>query len=72
MNVRKRYYDECQRLLKEFPHVSLQHIPRAQNQEANCLAQSASGYQVFQEILSSETSTNNWRVEIADYLKNPS
>ena len=40
----KGYYDECQRLLKEFPHVSLQHIPRAQNQEANCLAQSASGY----------------------------
>ena len=23
------YYDECQRLLKEFPLVSLQHIPRA-------------------------------------------
>ena len=38
------YYDECQRLLKEFPYVSLQHIPRAQNQEANHLAQSASGY----------------------------
>ena len=32
------YYDECQRLLKEFPHVSFQHIPRAQNQEANRLA----------------------------------
>ena len=23
------YYDECQRLLREFPHVSFQHIPRA-------------------------------------------
>ena len=23
------YNDECQRLFKEFPHVSLQHIPRA-------------------------------------------
>ena len=23
------YYDECQRLLREFPHVSLHHIPRA-------------------------------------------
>ena len=23
------YYNECQRLLKEFPHVSLQHIPRS-------------------------------------------
>jgi len=27
---------------------------------------------VFQEILSSETLTNDWRVEITDYLKNPS
>ena len=27
---------------------------------------------MFQEILSSETLTNDWRVEIADYLKNPS
>ena len=53
------YYDECQRLLKEFPHVSFQHIPRAQNQEANRLAQSASGYRVFQEVLSSETSNND-------------
>ena len=59
-------------MLKKFPHVSLQHILRAQNQEANRLAQSALGYRVFQEILSSETSTNDWRVEIADYLKNPS
>ena len=68
----RRYYDECQRLLREFPHVSLHHIPRAQNQEANRLAQSALGYRVFQEVLSSETSNNDWRVEIADYLRNPS
>jgi len=27
---------------------------------------------MFQEILSSETLTNDWRVEIANYLKNPS
>ena len=71
-DILRGYYDECQRLLKEFPHVSLQHIPRAQNQEANWLAQSASGYRVLQEILSSETLTNDWKVEIADYLKNQS
>ena len=68
-DILRGYYDECQRLLKEFPHISLQHIPRAQNQEANRLAQSASSYRVFQEILSSETVTNDWRVEIADYLQ---
>ena len=27
---------------------------------------------MFQEILSSETLANDWRVEIADYLRNPS
>ena len=27
---------------------------------------------MFQEVLSSETSNNDWRVEIADYLRNPS
>ena len=27
---------------------------------------------MFQEVLSSETSNNDWRVEIADYHKNPS
>ena len=59
-------------MLKEFLHVFFQHIPRAQNQEANRLAQSASGYQVFREVLSSETSNDDWRVEIADYLRNPS
>ena len=71
-DILRGYYDKCQRLLKEFPHISLQHILRAQNQEANRLAQSVSGYRVFQEILSSETMTNDWKVEIADYLKNPS
>ena len=35
----KGYYDKFQKLLKEFLHISFQHIPRAQNQEANRLAQ---------------------------------
>ena len=68
----KGYYDECQKLLKEFLHVSFQHISRAQNQEANRLAQSALGYRVFQEVLSSETTSDDWRVKIADYLRDPS
>ena len=40
------------------PYLSLA-IPRAQNQEVNWLAQSVSGYRVFQEILSGETLTND-------------
>ena len=68
----KGYYDKCQKLLKEFLHISFQHIQRTQNQEANRLAQSASGYRMFQEVLSSETSSDDWRVKIADYLRDSS
>ena len=71
-NILKGYHDECRKLLEGFPLTSLQHILRAQNQEANWLAQNALGYRVFPEILSSETLANDWRIEIADYLKNPS
>ena len=60
------------KVTKGFFHISFQYIPRAQNQEANRLAQSASGYRVFREVLSSETSNDDWRVKIADYLRNPS
>ena len=71
-DILRGYHDECRKILEGFPLTSLQHIPRAQNQEVNRLAQNASGYRVFQEILSSETLANDWRVKIADYLKNPS
>ena len=37
-DILRGYYDECQRLLKEFPPISLQRILRAQNQEDNRLA----------------------------------
>jgi hypothetical protein len=52
--------------------VSIRHIPRAQNQEANRLAQSASSYRQIQEILSNEVIANDWREEIVNYLRNPS
>jgi hypothetical protein len=68
----KGYYDECWKLLEDFPLTSLQHIPRSQNEEVNCLAQIALGYRLFQEILSSEALADDWRVEIAEYLRNPS
>jgi ribonuclease HI len=39
----KSYYEGCREILKSFPLVTLQHIPREHNEEANRLAQSASG-----------------------------
>jgi ribonuclease HI len=45
----RNYYEECWEILKSFQLVILQHIPREHNEEANRLAQSASGYRENQE-----------------------
>jgi len=62
------YYEKCVQLLKEFMDFRLEHIPRLHNEEANRLAQHASGYQPILEVLSA-VSTDDWRKEIIDYLK---
>jgi hypothetical protein len=65
--------------LKSFQLVILQHIPREHNEEANRLAQSASGYRENQEVFSNDIYSfggdlveDDWRKEIVDYLENPS
>jgi hypothetical protein len=65
--------------LKSFQLVILQHIPREHNEEANMLAQSASGYRENQEVFAmevcafgSDLAEGDWRKEIVDYLENPS
>jgi hypothetical protein len=64
--------------LKSFQLVILQHIPREHNEEANRLAQSASGRE-SQEVFAKEVcafgsdlAEGDWRKEIIDYLENPS
>jgi hypothetical protein len=59
--------------------VTLQHIPRENNGEANRLAQSASGYRENKEVFAidvyafgSDLAEDDWRKEIVDYLENPS
>ena len=66
------YYEKCLQLLKEFKDFRLKHIPRLHNEEANRLAQHASGYQPIMEVFSSAISADNWKKEIIDYLKDPS
>ena len=39
-DILRDYYEKCWGLIDEFPMVTKKHIPRAQNQEANRLAQS--------------------------------
>jgi len=49
----------------------MKHIPKIQNQEANRLAQSASGYQQIIEILADEVVVDkDWRKDIIEYLNN--
>ena len=43
-DILRSYYEKCWSLINEFPMVTIRHVPRAQNQETNRLAQSASGY----------------------------
>ena len=70
-DILRVYYEKCQSLIDEFPMVIIKHVPRAQNQEANQLAQSASSYRHIQEVLSNEIIADDWRSEIVNYLKNP-
>jgi len=58
-------------LLKEFKDFRLEYIPRLHNEEANRLAQHASGYQPMINPIST-IHADDWRKEIIDYLKDPS
>jgi ribonuclease HI len=75
----RNYYEECREILKSFQLVILQHISRERNEEANRLAQSASGYRENQEAsamkacaFGSDLAEGDWRKEIVDYLEDPS
>jgi len=65
------YYERSMQLLKEFKDFRLEHVPRLHNEEANRLAQDASGYQPMLNTISA-ISADDWREEIIDYLKDPS
>jgi hypothetical protein len=78
-DILRNYYEECKEILKSFQLVILQHIPRERNEEANRLAQSASGYRENQEVfandvcaIGSDLIEDDWRKEIVDYLEIPS
>jgi ribonuclease HI len=65
------YYEECKEILKSFQLVILQHIPRENNEEANRLAQSASGYRENQKVFvinvsafGSNQAEDDWRKKL--------
>ena len=52
--------------------VYIKHVPKAQNEEANRLAQDASGYRQIVDIFNNEIIADDWRKEIINYLTDPS
>jgi ribonuclease HI len=67
-DILRNYYKEYKEILKSFQLVILQYIPREHNEEANRLAQSASGYRENQEVFSmvvcafgSDLAEDDWR-----------
>jgi hypothetical protein len=71
-DILRVYHEECLQLLKEFETVMIEHIPKAYNEEANKLAQGASGYRPIYGAMAVELAADDWRKEIADYLRDPS
>jgi len=65
------YHERSMQLLKEFKDFRLEHVPRLHNEEANRLAQHASGYLPIINAISA-IDADDWRKEIIDYLKDPS
>jgi len=61
------YFEKSMQLLKEFKDFQLEHVPRLHNEEANWLAQHASGYQPMVNMLSA-IGVDDWRKGIVDYL----
>nr|AAV43984.1 putative polyprotein [Oryza sativa Japonica Group]AAV44059.1 hypothetical protein [Oryza sativa Japonica Group] len=69
------YNEKCLELMKEFRLVTLKHVSREQNLEANDLAQGASGYKPMIKDVKVEIavmSADDWRYDVHQYLSNPS
>jgi ribonuclease HI len=63
-DILRIYHKECLELLREFKMVYIEHIPKMHNEEANRLAQSASGYRPICDITAMELLADDWRKEI--------
>nr|CAE03289.2 OSJNBb0046P18.5 [Oryza sativa Japonica Group] len=65
------YNEKCRELMKEFRLVSLKHVSREHNIEANDLAQGASGYKPMIKDVKVEVAAltaDDWRYDVADSM----
>ena len=58
-------------MLNEFKKVTIEHVPKFYNGDANRLVQHASGYQPIEGVMALELPDDDWRKEIVDYWKIP-
>ena len=70
-SISQGYREKCQELLESFRNVKFIHVPREQNVEANNQAQLASGFRST-NLVAEVYDHDDWRFEIATYLRNPS
>ena len=52
--------------------MTIEHVPKFYNGDANRLAQHASGYRPIESVMALELPADDWRKEIVDYLEDPS
>ena len=71
-DILQLYHEECLWLLKEFKKVTIEHVPKFHNSDANRLAQHASGYRPMEGVMVSEVTADVWGKEIVEYLEDPS
>ena len=68
-DILRVYHEDCCRLLKKFKNVTIEHVPKLYNGNANRLAHHASGYQPMEGVMALELPAVDWRKEIVDYLE---
>ena len=56
---------------KEFKKVTIEHVPKLYNGDANRLAQHASGYRPMEGVMTLELPADDRRKEIVEYLEIP-
>ena len=55
------YHEECLQILKEFKKVTIEHVPKFYNGNANRLAQHASGYRLMEGVMTLKLTADDWR-----------
>ena len=56
-DILRLYHEQCLRLLKEFKKITIKHVPKFHNSDANRLAQHASGYRLMEGVMTLEISS---------------